>query len=429
MRLDRYAPGARPGAGRPRHPARRSARDPRSAPRGSVPRRRAGAHPERVVRPMELEWLLDLLDAFPGLVRLVTLAPEADPGSRGSGRSSSGASSSRSATRPVATTTRSPRPRPARPSPRICSTGWVRSTSAAPGIIGAALDPRVPLRPTLIGDLVHVHPALVATVFAAGEPILVSDAVATGVDYFDAAVTEAAGAAYLPDGTLTGGVILLDAAVRNVVGLGVDPAVALAAASDRPAAVLGLAAAPGGIELDDIWACGPWNSTASGRTVPRREPFRERDLRASRRPPGGRRGGGPDHRPARGPADRPARRVRLAALRRGDRGARRGPAHRAHPRPRCSARPTARSSGVGREVEDSPALSVWAASFDDVDVESVALDVLPGEGGSSPRRLDRGRRRARRGPRTRRCSCSATRSRSRSTVCSVCSPRPTPTCP
>jgi small ligand-binding sensory domain FIST len=39
--------------------------------------------------------------------------------------------------------------------------------------------------------------------------------------------------------------------------------------------------------------------------------------------------------------------------------------------------------GLGREVEDSPALSVWAASFDDVDVESVALDVLPGEGGSS----------------------------------------------
>lgn len=39
--------------------------------------------------------------------------------------------------------------------------------------------------------------------------------------------------------------------------------------------------------------------------------------------------------------------------------------------------------GVGHEVEDSPALSVWAASFDDVEVETVALDVVPSDGGSA----------------------------------------------
>ena len=91
----------------------------------------------------------------------------------------------------------------------------------------------------------HVHGALVATVFAAGRPVLVSDAVATGVPYFDADVTAASGAAYLPDGTLTGAVSLLDAAVRNVVGLGVPRTAALVAASIRPAAVLGLRRAAG----------------------------------------------------------------------------------------------------------------------------------------------------------------------------------------
>jgi N-acetylglucosamine-6-phosphate deacetylase len=139
----------------------------------------------------------------------------------------------------------------------------------APGVIGAALDPRVDLTPTLIGDLVHVHGALVATVFAGGRPILVSDAVATGVPYFDADVTAASGAAYLPDGTLTGAVSLLDAAVRNVVGLGVARDDALAAASVRPAAVLGRDASPGTIDLDadlDVVAV-----SRDGRTVYRRE--------------------------------------------------------------------------------------------------------------------------------------------------------------
>lgn len=39
--------------------------------------------------------------------------------------------------------------------------------------------------------------------------------------------------------------------------------------------------------------------------------------------------------------------------------------------------------GIGREVEDSPALSLWAAGFDDVEVETVALDVVPADGGGS----------------------------------------------
>jgi N-acetylglucosamine-6-phosphate deacetylase len=73
--------------------------------------------------------------------------------------------------------------------------------------------------------------------------------VATGVEYFDAAVSERGGAAYLPDGTLTGGVTMLDRALDNAVGLGVPVPDALAAVSARPAAVLGLAEAPGAVEL------------------------------------------------------------------------------------------------------------------------------------------------------------------------------------
>jgi small ligand-binding sensory domain FIST len=39
--------------------------------------------------------------------------------------------------------------------------------------------------------------------------------------------------------------------------------------------------------------------------------------------------------------------------------------------------------GVGREVEASPALSVWAASFDDAELEPVAFDVVTGTSGGS----------------------------------------------
>ncbi|MBK5288829.1 MAG: N-acetylglucosamine-6-phosphate deacetylase [Acidimicrobiia bacterium] len=198
-----------------------------------------GAHPASVVRPLELDWLMALLDAHPGLVRLVTLAPEADPTGAGIralvergivvalGHSTCSYEDAVRAAEAGATLT------------THLFNGMGPLHHREPGIAGAALDPRTALTPTLIADGVHVHPAVVAVVFAAASPILVSDAVATGVRYFDVDVTESGGAAYLANGTLTGAVRLLDDAVRNVVGFGVDRAVALAAASTRPAAVLG----------------------------------------------------------------------------------------------------------------------------------------------------------------------------------------------
>ena len=114
----------------------------------------------------------------------------------------------------------------------------------APGIIGAALDPRVPLTPTLIADLVHVHRALVATVLARRTP---DPRERRGRDRRP--VLRHRGRrrrrCRVPARTARspGAVSLLDTAVRNVVGLGVPRTAALVAASIRPAAVLGLARA------------------------------------------------------------------------------------------------------------------------------------------------------------------------------------------
>jgi N-acetylglucosamine-6-phosphate deacetylase len=222
-----------------------------------------GAHPREVLRPMDVEWLARVLDRHPGLVRLVTLAPEADPDAEGTRLLVS-----RGVVVALGHTRCSYEQAVA-----LADAGATIATHLFngmgplhhrdPGIVGAALDPRVGLAPTLIADLVHVQAPVVAAVFAATRPVLVSDAVATGVPYFDAEVTATRGAAVLPDGTLTGGVVLLDGAVRNVVGLGVARDEALAAASTRPAAVLGTEP-PGVVALDDVlevrglWRGGAW---------------------------------------------------------------------------------------------------------------------------------------------------------------------------
>ena len=195
-----------------------------------------GAHPVDLLRPADVGWLASLLDAHPGLVRIVTLAPEADPGGDAvrflAGRGVVVALGHTSATYDRA---------------RAAADGGARLVThlfngmaplhhRAPGLAGAALDDDR-LTASVIADLVHVHPALLRTAIAAKRDLLlVSDAVATpGLTVGDD------GAARLADGTLAGATALLDRALRNVVGLGVALERAVELVSTNPARLLGLA--------------------------------------------------------------------------------------------------------------------------------------------------------------------------------------------
>lgn len=210
-----------------------------------------GAHPPEYLAPFDAEWIGGLLDRHPGLVRLVTMAPEADPEGIGTrmlvDRDIAVAVGHTTCTYDAAVAA-------AEAGARLAThvfNGMAPLHHRQPGVVGAVLDPRVPLTPTVIADGVHVHPALLAALFAGGEPILVSDAVATGGSYFGQTVTARDGAAYLRDGTLTGAVRLLDDAVRLLAGLGVSMADAVAAAARRPAEVVGFTESSGAVALDE----------------------------------------------------------------------------------------------------------------------------------------------------------------------------------
>jgi N-acetylglucosamine-6-phosphate deacetylase len=194
-----------------------------------------GAHPPELLGPVELDWLLDLLDAQPGLVRLVTLAPEADPGcvairalvERGVvvalGHSRCSYEDAIAAADAGATVV------------THLFNGMGPLHHRAPGLPGAALDDDR-LMPSLIADGVHVHPAALRLAALRKPCALVTDAVAVGVDYFGHRVVERDGAAFLDDGTLTGSTLTMDRAVRTMAGLVGLPR-ALAMATGTPARV------------------------------------------------------------------------------------------------------------------------------------------------------------------------------------------------
>jgi len=193
-----------------------------------------GAHPRALVRPVDLEWLNAICDQFGDLVRVVTLAPEADPGleaitrlrDRGVvvalGHSTVDYDSARAAADAGASMV------------THLFNGMGPMHHRNPGLAGAALDdPR--LVPSIIADGIHVHPAMLRLALAARpDTVLVSDAVST-----TAPVEARDGAAYLADGTLAGSTLTMLDAVQRVATLGVSPAAAVRCATGNPARVIG----------------------------------------------------------------------------------------------------------------------------------------------------------------------------------------------
>jgi N-acetylglucosamine-6-phosphate deacetylase len=215
-----------------------------------------GAHPPDLLTNADTEWIVTLLERHPGLVRIVTLAPEADPDHRTTralaeggmvvalGHSTASYDEAIAATDAGATVV------------THLFNGMAPLHHRNPGLVGAALvDER--LTPTLIGDLVHVHPAVLRFVSATKPNVaIVSDVVATtsgrAVD----------GAIRTTDGILAGATALIDLAVANLVSIGIPLERAVEMASTVPARVVGASdrgrIVPGGradfVVLDPITA-------------------------------------------------------------------------------------------------------------------------------------------------------------------------------
>jgi N-acetylglucosamine-6-phosphate deacetylase len=195
-----------------------------------------GAHPVALMRDADCDWLRHLLDTFPGMVAVVTLAPEADPGFAA---------------------TRLLRQRGVNVALGHSTATYEQAIAAAgagaglvthlfngmgplhhrePGLAGAALDDDR-LTATLIADLVHVHPAVLRLAIHRKHNLaLVTDAVAVGTGDASADID----APRLEDGTLVGSTLSMERAVRNTASLGVPIERAVEMATAIPARAVGL---------------------------------------------------------------------------------------------------------------------------------------------------------------------------------------------
>lgn len=220
-------------------------------------RARPGAHNPAYLRPPSTEWIGRLLDDFPGLIRLVTLAPELDGAleaidmltSRGVvvalGHSDATYAQAMAAF-----------DRGARLATHLFN-AMRPYHHREPGLAGAALAHGDAFC-SVIADLVHLHPAVLLHVLALKgtfQTVLVTDAVAAaGAEAAtstlgDLTVSVRDGAPRLSDGTLAGSILAMDQAVRNAAGPdGIHARAAVTMATAAPADVLGLndaAIAPG----------------------------------------------------------------------------------------------------------------------------------------------------------------------------------------
>jgi N-acetylglucosamine-6-phosphate deacetylase len=192
-----------------------------------------GAHPTDLVRPVELDWLRHTLDATGDLIELVTLAPEADPDfaatrllrERGVtvalGHSRASYDDARAAADAGAGMV------------THCVNGMGPLHHRAPGLPGAALDDRR-LVPSVIGDLVHVHPAVVRMVATVRpDAVAITDAVGGDLDVHD-------GAAWLDDDTLAGAIVTMADVIANLAAIGLPAGQAVRMASGNAARAIGV---------------------------------------------------------------------------------------------------------------------------------------------------------------------------------------------
>lgn len=184
-----------------------------------------GAHDAAHFEMADVAWLEDLITRFP--VRVVTLAPEADPdGDATRALASRGVVVALGHSTADYDTARSAADAGARLVTHVFN-AMTPMHHRAPGLVGAALDD-ARLTPTIIADLVHVHPAVLRIALRAASSIaLVSDAVAEGSER-------------RRDGVLAGSSTTLAEGVTNVVGLGFPLERAIRMATSLPADAVGL---------------------------------------------------------------------------------------------------------------------------------------------------------------------------------------------
>jgi N-acetylglucosamine-6-phosphate deacetylase len=198
-----------------------------------------GAHRRELLQPLDADWIA----ALPPIVRLMTLSPELDGAIDvitslrerdvvvALGHSSATYELVQAAAAAGASLV------------THLFNGMAALHHRQPGIIGAALtDDRLAV--SLIADLVHVHPAVLALAFKAkggGRVVLVTDAVASGAaDLIELGASFEGPAPALPDGTLAGSAETLQQCIVNVVEhAGVSVVDAVRAASTTPAAIMG----------------------------------------------------------------------------------------------------------------------------------------------------------------------------------------------
>jgi N-acetylglucosamine-6-phosphate deacetylase len=200
-----------------------------------------GAHPRKLLVPIDLDWLR----ALPPIVRLVTLAPELSQALDATrllvaraivvslGHSTPTLEQVSGAVQAGATMA------------THLFNGMSGVHHREPGLASSVLvDDRVTVG--LIADLIHVHPLALTLAFRAkpaDRTVLVTDAVAWRSGTAGSVRLQMVdGAPRLRDGTLAGSALTMDQAIRNVVNAcGVSLEQALRSASANPARLMGCA--------------------------------------------------------------------------------------------------------------------------------------------------------------------------------------------